>query len=262
MQSKLVVEVRTPTRAEKTADLVIEIKRLRSVGDERGAKRALNELAAAMYPAMEALAKTHFSKQLGSLEIVDVVQVGMIEVIKCVDRYDPSRASAFTTLAQFYARRSMHDFVRLQSADVTVSVGVQRGGNQRTKDYGHTNVDIVSRDAPKKPGVGKEDEQFSQALGDSALYQGEEKNYGGLFLESNTPESLFSDEEQAQRVRDALKQLPSNQRILVCRVYGMGGYEQQSVRDISAKSGVSRAKVDALLKAALASLAETLSEGA
>lgn len=230
----------------ESAAIVVDIQDLRTHGGEQALKtvrRLEGTLLLRMRPAIEGIAKKHFKpRQLGSLELDDLIQAGGIAVLRFIPRFDPSKCGdqTFEQVAYRWVHRAMLDHVRLHSQDVQPSEGAQRGRVKHAPEA--VGAIVVSRDAAFRvtPQEGQGDAEFT----------GENWNAGmaaGSTELPVTPEDLLSNRQMETLVRRSLNRLPARLNDLVSWVHGIGR-EKMSLREIARQWNEPRARLDAMLK--------------
>lgn len=150
----------------------------------------------------------------------DLVQEGVVGLLSAIDRYDPSRAAAFSTYAFWRVR-----------ASVTHALTAQI----RTGE-GDARVRVVSLDQPDADG-----EPLSTRLADPA----------------EGPEAQLERREQSRTLHRALRRLRPRKSTIVSRHFGLGG-APESFRDIARDLELSEERTRALNNKALRELSAAL----
>lgn len=227
--------------------LVLQIQQ---AADPAEAKRLTNDLLQVLQPFLRVVSNRFSPTARGSLSVEDLMQVGGMEALKLVPKYDHARrgSQTFEDLLFRRAVRACMDQVRMHASDVHVSDGAAR--NRGVKKVGlavvvnsRDNVDTVHR--LDKRGMADFSNVPSSFEG-SSIRSGQEEA-------AETPESLLSEQQEAQLMRAAVYRLPAAQREIVCEVYGIGR-PTASLREVARKLDVNRARLAGLLEEAQAAL--------
>lgn len=168
-----------------------------------------------------------------SLQVDDLVQVGLMAALRCVCRYELS-TSDFEPFVHREVRRSLRDYARLHSHDVRPSYDAQRG---RTAG-GASRCSVVSWD--DLPTTEREDGEHSR--------------------ESALPEEALAANQERARLLRLVATLPQEERHLVERRFGLGRYDAASSRELARFAGVSRTVTDGVIAGALATLRAVLQD--
>ena len=204
-------------------------------------RRVADKLCRALMPMLQKLAM-RFEGSRGTLEVEDLVQVGLIAMLRCVPSFNPSKKQTFDWWAFHHANRAIMDHVRLHSSDVRPSHGAQRG---RVKNTDAVETTVWSRDA-RLGVVPKDGGQDAEFTGENRK-QGHSMQAGGRDLPA-TPEAMLELAQDKALVRRLLNRLPRPMRDLVAAVHGVNQDQESSLRSIARDWNEPRAKLDAMLK--------------
>ncbi|TQF14237.1 sigma-70 family RNA polymerase sigma factor [Myxococcus llanfairpwllgwyngyllgogerychwyrndrobwllllantysiliogogogochensis] len=188
----------------------------------------------------------------GTLSPEDLEQVAVMAVLRTVDKFDPTRGrQSFGEVAYFRARTACEQYARLHASDVHPSDGAHKGRTVRSTTCTGSNAIRVQRiDIPS---------HFSDgALGCDPLVDALEAALGersGRDADDETPEAMLLAAERRALVFEAVRQLASEQRELVSRVFGINR-PAQSVRSVAEAWGAPKSRVDRMLARTLVELRE------
>jgi RNA polymerase sigma factor (sigma-70 family) len=199
-------------------------------------------LLAQLEPVIRTIARQVIvSGRTGTIEVDDLLQVGRIAALKQVRSFDPAGGASLQTWCSFRITREMKDFVRVQSADVTISDDAQRGRRGEVE----VEITITSADAAPLP-------SDQGDLRSRKVRNAHERD-------DITPELLFGSEEARARIESAVHSLPAAERELIQWHFGLG-VPEKSLRELAHAWKQPRSRLDAMLKKAKAHLAKVLAE--
>ena len=202
------------------------------------------------------------------LPLGDLVQEGMLGLIRAVEKFDWRRGFKFSTYGTLWIRQSIQR--GLANSGRTIRVPVHIGQRERK-------VRKVEQELAKKLGRDPTDAEIAEAAElseelvleareiarhltslDQAIGEDGDTALGDL-LPSDRPQP---DEEVGaslgeKRVREVVGQLPEDERKVVTLRFGLGGSEPKSVRETGAELGMNAERTRKVEEAALRLLAES-----
>jgi RNA polymerase primary sigma factor len=202
------------------------------------------------------------------LSLGDLIQEGMLGLIRAVEKFDWRRGFKFSTYGTLWIRQSIQR--GLANSGRTIRVPVHIGQRERK-------VRKVEQELAKKLGRDPTDAEIAEAAElseelvleareiarhltslDQAIGEDGDTALGDL-LPSDRPQP---DEEVGaslgeKRVREVVGQLPENERKVVTLRFGLGGSEPKSVRETGAELGMNAERTRKVEEAALRLLAES-----
>lgn len=208
-----------------------------------------DELIALLLPTLQRVAHRFSPAVLGALEPEDLVQVGAIEALKFVSKYDHAKRGNETFEAHVYRRalRACLEYIRLHAHAIHLPDDVARG---RRPAKGVTPAHL-----PLWLNTG-EDDWFDEALSP-------ERSTEAVAIPAaaeDTPEAQLITLQEHARLRRAVNRLPAPLSDVVAWVWGIGR-PKRGIRDIARDRGVSPSRVQKELKRGEALLAKMLSRG-
>ena len=202
------------------------------------------------------------------LSLGDLIQEGMLGLIRAVEKFDWRRGFKFSTYGTLWIRQSIQR--GLANSGRTIRVPVHIGQRERK-------VRKVEQELAKKFGRDPTDAEIAEAAElteelvleareiarhltslDQAVGEDGETALGDL-LPSDRPQP---DEEVGEsmgdaRVREVVGQLPEDERKVVTLRFGLGGSEPKSVRETGAELGMNAERTRKVEETALRLLAES-----
>ena len=190
----------------------------------------------------------------GSVPYADLVQEGVVGLIKAADRFDAARGVHFATYASWAIRQAMSEAVRkgasaayLPARDARRAVQLRRLAQQRPSG---------------------EEARLLAAISVAASLDAEAVDGGEPLrdrLEDAGAQDPFEDvarDSVHETVRDRLRRLPSREREVLALRYALDGGEERSFAEIGEHLGVSAERARQLEQRALVRLREDPALGA
>jgi len=256
-------------RPAPAGDAELALVRRAQAGDP-GARRALVE---AFLPLVGAVARTYRSS--ASVQRLELLQEGVVGLLRALERYDPDRGVPFWGYAGWWVRQAMQQLVSELTRPVVLSdralrhlasvkeahgaavreTGREPGREQLVARTGltHDQVDalLAAERAPRsleEPVPGEEGAVglFGDLLADPLAEDAYER-----VLEAATTDDLLA----------LLSTLSDREREILRARYGLDGDPERSLRDLAAGMGLSAERVRQIERRALDKLAAAAGDG-